>query len=65
MSKMSPKKIQKLIQKNRVVPVIQINEKGESLLYGYRRKNNRSSKSNENYMFAEPIKLDKPVDNGI
>ena len=62
MSKMSPKKIQKLLQKGRVVPIIQINDKGESLLYGYRRKTIRSSKSNENYMFSEPIKIDKTVE---
>jgi len=62
MSKMSPKKIQKLLQKGRVVPIIQLNDKGESLLYGYRRKSTRSSKSNENYIFSEPIKLDKTVE---
>jgi len=62
MSKMSPKKIEKLITKGRIVPIIKINDKGESYLFGYRRKSTRSSKSNENYLFAEPIKLDKPVD---
>jgi len=42
-----------------VTPVIQINDKGEHLLYGYKRSSNRSSKVNENYMFAEPIPLEK------
>jgi hypothetical protein len=59
MSKISPNKLKKLIAKGRVTPVIQINDKGEHLLYGYRRSSNRSSKINENYMFAEPISLEK------
>ena len=63
MSKLSPAKIQKLIAKGRVVPVLVRNEKGENVLYGYRRKNNRSTKSHEQYMFVEPVVLDKQVEN--
>jgi len=63
MSKLSPAKIQKLIAKGRVVPVLGRNEKGENVLYGYRRKNTRSTKSHEQYMFVEPVVLDKQVEN--
>lgn len=62
MSKLNPTKIQKLIAQGRVVPIIQLNNEGKHVLLGYRRKNNRSSKSNEQYMFAEPMLLEKPVE---
>lgn len=62
MSKISPTKLKKLIAKGRLHPVITTNSKGEHILLGYRRKNDRSSKSHEQYMFAEPVVLDKPVD---
>jgi len=59
MSKINPKKVQQLVAKGRLVPVIQVNDQGKHVLLGYRRKNNRSSKSHEQYMFAEPLVLDK------
>lgn len=59
MSKISPNKLKQLIAKGRVTPVIQANDKGEYFLYGYRRTSKRSSKINENYMFAEPVPLEK------
>jgi len=62
MSKLSPTKLQKLIAKGRLVPVIQLNSEGKHVLMGYRRKNNRSSKSHEQYMFAEPVLLEKQVE---
>jgi len=61
MAKLSPSKLQKLIAKGRVTPVIQTSPEGKHYLLGYRRTSNRSSKSHENYMFAEPILLDKPT----
>jgi len=62
MSKLSPTKLQKLIAKGRVVPVIQMNKEGKHVLLGYRRKNTRSSKSHEQYLFAEPVVIDKSSD---
>lgn len=62
MSKISPVKLQKLLSKGRLQPVITVNKEGKHILLGYRRKNSRSSKSHEQYMFAEPVVLDKPVD---
>jgi hypothetical protein len=62
MSKLSPSKIQKLVARGRLIPIIQINNEGKHILTGYRRKNNRSSKSHEQYMFAEPMLLEKPVE---
>jgi len=62
MGKLSPLKLQKLIAKGRVVPIIARNDKGANVLLGYRRKNSRSSKSHEQYMFAEPMPLEKQVD---
>jgi hypothetical protein len=62
MSNFSPSKVQKLVARGRLVPVIQMNSEGKHVLMGYRRKNNRSSKSHEQYMFAEPILLEKPVE---
>lgn len=62
MGKLSPSKLQKLVAKGRLVPVISKNDKGQNVLLGYRRKNNRSSKSHEQYMFAEPMSLEKQVD---
>lgn len=65
MSKLNPKKVQQLVAKGRLIPIVQVNTEGKHVLYGYRRKNNRSSKSHEQYMFAEPVILDKekPVEN--
>jgi len=62
MAKLSPSKLQKLIAKGRVTPVIQTSQDGKNYLLGYRRTSKRSSKINENYMFAEPIPLEKTVD---
>jgi hypothetical protein len=62
MSKLSPSKVQKLVARGRLVPIIQINNEGKHVLMGYRRKNNRSTKSHEQYMFAEPILLEKQVE---
>lgn len=59
MSKINPKKVQELVAKGRLVPIIQVNSQGKHVLLGYRRKNNRSTKSHEQYMFAEPLVLDK------
>jgi len=65
MSKISPTKLQKLIAKGRLVPIIASNDKGQKVLIGYRRKNARSSKAHENYTFSEPILLEKPVDSAV
>lgn len=65
MAKITPSKLQKLIAKGRLVPVVTTNNDGKNVLLGYRRKNLRSSKSHEQYMFAEPMVLDKPVDKAI
>jgi hypothetical protein len=62
MSKLSPSKVQKLVARGRLVPIIQLNNEGKHVLMGYRRKNNRSTKSHEQYMFAEPILLEKQVE---
>jgi hypothetical protein len=59
MSKITPNNLKKLIAKGRVKPILQSDEKGQYFLYGYKRTSNRSSKSHENYIFAEPIPLDK------
>jgi len=64
-NKLTANKLQKLIAKGRVVPVISTDKEGKNILLGYRRKNNRSNKSHEQYMFAEPMVIDKPVDKGI
>ena len=57
MSKISQKTIQTLIKKGRLVPIIKTNDKQEHFLVGYKRKNNRSSKSHESFLFPEPQKL--------
>jgi len=62
MSKLNPTKLQKLIAKGRLVPILAVNKEGKNVLLGYRRKNTRSSKAHEQYMFAEPIALEKTVD---
>ena len=62
MAKLSPTKLKKLIAKGRLVPIIATNNEGNKVLVGYRRKNSRSSKANENYTFSEPISLEKTVD---
>jgi len=62
MSKLSPSKVQKLVARGRLVPIIQLNNEGKHVLLGYRRKNNRSTKSHEQYMFAEPVLLEKQVE---
>jgi len=62
MAKLNPKKVQSLIAKGRLVPIIGTDKAGKSVLFGYRRKNTRSSKAHEQYMFAEPMALEKPVD---
>jgi len=62
MSKINPKKVQNLIAKGRLVPILGIDKNGKNVLYGYRRKNTRSSKAHEQYMFAEPMALEKTVD---
>jgi len=62
MSKINPKKVQSLIAKGRLVPILGIDKNGKNVLYGYRRKNTRSSKAHEQYMFAEPMALEKTVD---
>lgn len=59
MSKISPNNLKKLIAKGRVTPIMNQNEKGEYFLLGYKRTSKRSSKSHENYFFAEPIPLQK------
>jgi hypothetical protein len=64
-NKLTANKLQKLIAKGRVVPVLSTDKAGQNILLGYRRKNNRSNKSHEQYMFAEPMVIDKPVDNKI
>ena len=64
-NRLTANKLQKLIAKGRVVPVISTDKEGKNILLGYRRKNNRSNKSHEQYMFAEPMVIDKPVDNKI
>ncbi len=64
-NKLTANKLQKLIAKGRVVPVLSSDKAGQNILLGYRRKNNRSNKSHEQYMFAEPMVIDKPVDNKI
>lgn len=65
MAKITPNKLQKLISKGRLIPVLATNNDGKQVLLGYKRKNKRSSKSHEQYMFAEPMVLDKTVDKGI
>jgi len=65
MAKITPTKLKRLIAKGRLVPVLTTNNDGKQVLLGYRRKNSRSSKSHEQYMFAEPMVLEKTVDNGI
>ena len=65
MSKISPNKLKKLIAKGRLVPIIMTNDKGQKVLVGYRRKNDRSSKAHENYTFSEPILLEKQVDSVV
>jgi hypothetical protein len=62
MAKLNPNKLKKLIAKGRLVPVLATTKEGKKVLLGYRRKNSRSSKSHEQYMFAEPISLEKTVD---
>jgi len=62
MSKINPTKLQKLINKGRLVPILSVNKEGKNVLLGYRRKTLRSSKAHEQYMFAEPMLLEKPVD---
>jgi hypothetical protein len=64
-NRLTANKLQKLIAKGRVVPVISTDKEGKNILLGYRRKNNRSNKSHEQYMFAEPMVIEKPVDNKI
>jgi hypothetical protein len=64
-NRLTANKLQKLIAKGRVVPVLSTDKAGQNILLGYRRKNNRSNKSHEQYMFAEPMVIDKPVDNKI
>ena len=59
MPKLNPRKVQSLIAKGRLVPIIQTNTEGKNVLIGYRRKNIRSSKSHEQYLFPEPVVLDK------
>lgn len=62
MGKLNTTKLKKLIDKGRLVPIIATAQDGKKVLLGYRRKNSRSSKSHEQYMFAEPISLEKQVD---
>lgn len=59
MSKITPNNLKKLIAKGRVTPILQLDDKGQHFLCGYKRKSNRSSKGHENYVFAQPILLDK------
>lgn len=62
MSKINPKKLQALISKGRLTPILTVNKEGKNILLGYRRKNDRSTKSHEQYIFAEPVILEKPVE---
>lgn len=61
MAKLSPKKVRQLIAKGRLVPILGTNREGKKVIYGYKRKNKRSTKSHEQYIFAEPQLLEKDV----
>ena len=62
MGKLNATKLKKLIDNGRLVPILATANDCKKVLLGYRRKNSRSSKSHEQYMFAEPISLEKQVD---
>lgn len=61
MSKLSPVKVRQLIAKGRLIPILGTNKEGKKVIYGYKRKNNRSSKAHEQYIFSEPQLLEKDV----
>jgi len=59
MSKITPNNLKKLIAKGRVTPILQSDDKGQYFLCGYKRTSKRSSKSHQNYLFSQPIPLEK------
>jgi hypothetical protein len=61
MSRLSPNKVRQLIAKGRLLPILGTNKEGKKVVFGYKRKNSRSSKSHEQYMFAEPQVIEKDV----
>ena len=58
MGKVSPKKIEDLIKKGRLVPIIK-SEKDKHFLVGYRRKKT-SRKSNDTFLLPEPEEIQVP-----
>lgn len=59
MGKVSPKKIEELIKKGRLVPVIQSTNEGKHFLVGYKRKST-SRKSKDTFMLPEPEEIQVP-----
>jgi hypothetical protein len=59
MGKVSPKKIEELIKKGRLVPIIQSNNEGKHFLVGYKRKST-SRKSKDTFMLPEPEEIQVP-----
>ncbi len=60
MGKVSPKKIENLIKKGRLVPIIQSTPDGKHFLTGYKRKGT-SRKSNDTFMLPEPEEIQVPT----
>lgn len=59
MGKVSPKKIEDLIKKGRLVPIIQSTPEGKHFLVGYKRKST-SRKSKDTFMLPEPEEIQVP-----
>jgi hypothetical protein len=59
MGKVSPKKIEELIKKGRLVPVIQTTNEGKHFLVGYKRKST-SRKSRDNFTLPIPEEIQVP-----
>ena len=53
-NKISPSKINKLVLKGRLLPILETKD-GKTYIHGYRRKGN--SRKSENLMFNEPQEL--------
>jgi hypothetical protein len=59
MGKVSPKKIEDLIKKGRLVPMIKSDSDGKHFLIGYKRKNT-SRKHKDTFMLPEPEEIQVP-----
>jgi hypothetical protein len=59
MGKVSPKKIEDLIKKGRLVPVIQTTNEGKHFLVGYKRKGT-SRKSRDTFTLPIPEEIQVP-----